>query len=101
VHDVAPRIFDDLFEHIASRVPVGEPGGEHLPEWRALMHFLNLLDVDLVALHQLHDLVRDAHGQHPLFLQRPEPFENDGDRDHGARDDRPHEPTAGLDDLEH
>jgi hypothetical protein len=46
-------------------------------------------------------VIRDTYGQHALLLKRPKPFENDCDSHHRAADDRPHEPTAGLDDFEH
>src|SRR6185503_2321252 len=101
VDDVASRVFDDFFEHVTRGVPIREPGGEHLPERRALLNFLDLFGVELVALDELHYVIRDAHRHYALLLQRPQPFENYRDRHHRARDDRPHEPTTRLDDLEH
>src|SRR6188474_48139 len=36
VNGVTPRILDGLFEHFARCVPISKPGGENLPERRAL-----------------------------------------------------------------
>ena len=57
--------------------------------------------VELVLLKELPDVIRDARRKHALLLQRPQAFKNDRDCHYRAADDRPHEPTAGLDDLEH
>ncbi len=65
------------------------------------MNQLDSLYVELVLLHPVPDLIRQSAGDDALRLQRPEAFENDGHCDHGAGDDRQHEPTAGLHDLEH
>ncbi len=65
------------------------------------MKLLNSLRVELVLLHPVPDLVGQSAGDDALRLQRPKTFENDGYCDHGAGDDRHHEPTAGLHDLEH
>ena len=77
------------------------PGGEHLTERRALVQLLQMLHVELIVLDPLGDLRSDARRQHAPFLQRPQPFENDRHHHDGAGDDRHHEPTACLDDLEH
>jgi len=79
-----PGIFDRFLDDIPIVLAVRQSRGDHAPERGAFAHQVDARLIELIALEPLLDLRQQLRRAYVLFLQRPKPLADDGERGNGA-----------------
>ncbi len=94
-------VLDAFFYDLALTVTVRKPGREYLTEWRAMMQRLYMSVTELILADPLPHLTGQVLRQYPPRLQCPQSLEDNCRGDNRAEDDGQHQPSTGLNDLQH
>ncbi len=101
IHDVPAGILDAFLDDLARPIAHGQRRREQLAERRVRTQYAKMLRIDLARARPFAHLVAEARRNHGRAPQRPEPFQNDRQRNRRADQDGHHRPAARHQDFEH